>query len=286
MSEMDDRISAAPEETGMVIDLQPMSYERSDVSQVETARGVFALSRPEDVFAPAEREEAPPRPARGNGSRPVREPVPLRRVLEAVLFATDRPVTVEQLLCAVPDESPVTLERELQDMAGFYRQSGYGFQLCESGEGFWLRTDPDLHEYVHRFLIGKRRTRLSRAAMETLAIVAYRQPITRGEMEEIRGVDCGQVLHTLMERNLVTVRGRSQALGRPLLYGSTEEFLHYFGIKSLADLPSPEELESLIGPDPQLDPEIREAVKAQGLAEDELEPPALPIIEGPLPAAS
>jgi segregation and condensation protein B len=100
--------------------------------------------------------------------------------------------------------------------------------------------------------------------METLAIIAYRQPITRGEVEEIRGVDSGQVFHTLLERNLVTVKGRSQALGRPLLYGTTEEFLRYFGLNSLVDLPSPQELEALLGEDPLDDPEIRRALASNG----------------------
>lgn len=212
-------------------------------------------------------------PRRRNGSRAAAAPS-LRRILEAVLFASDRPVTLEQLHCAVPDEEAVVLETELRDLAAQYISSGCGFQLHESGEGFWLRTDPELHEHVHRFLVGKKRSRLSRAAMETLAIIAYRQPITRGEVEEIRGVDCGQVLHTLLERDLAAVRGRSQALGRPLLYGTTDEFLHYFGIRSLSDLPSPEELQALLGTDPMSDPEIQEALTAQGLLEDPDSPEA------------
>jgi segregation and condensation protein B len=200
----------------------------------------------------------------GNGKR-APDPAPVRRVLEAVLFAVDRPVTVEQLLFALPGRDPEEIEAELKELARSLKDQGSGFQLCETGGGYQLRTDPQMHEYVARFLVGKKRVRLSRAAMETVAIVAYRQPITRGEMEEIRGVDCGQVLHTLLERNLVTIRGRSQALGRPLLYGTTDEFLHYFGINSLADLPSPEELGSLLGEDPLQDPEVRVAMEARGL---------------------
>jgi segregation and condensation protein B len=219
----------------------------------------------------------------GDGRRAgVMPSVLLRRVLEAVLFATDRPVSVEQLLFAVPGCEPVEVERELQALTRSYEEEGRGFQLFSVGGGYQLRTDPGLHEYVVRFLVGKKRSRLSRAAMETLAIVAYRQPITRGEMEEIRGVDCGQVLHTLLERNLVTIRGRSQALGRPLLYGTTEEFLHYFGINSLADLPSPEELGSLLGDDPLRDPELRRVLEARGLIEEpaDSEAPADPAAAG------
>jgi segregation and condensation protein B len=268
MSDMDDRVSAAPEDLGPVAGRQPMICELEDSRRVARGRAVVPLDDPAEPLHREGEEEEPVR-SRGNGSRNRAEPAPLRRVLEAVLFATDRPVMVDQLLCAVPEQSPSSVECELQAMAAAYKDAGFGFQLLQSGEGYWLRTDPELHEYVHRLLIGKRRARLSRAAMETLAIAAYRQPITRGEMEEIRGVDCGQVLHTLMERNLVTVRGRSQALGRPLLYGTTDEFLHYFGIKSLADLPSPEELQSLIGSDPTMEDEIRSALSAQGLTEAE-----------------
>jgi len=178
-------------------------------------------------------------------------------------------VTVEQLRFAVPDCDPAQIEDELRAMEESYRESQAGFLLQQNGGGYLLQTDPELHEYVHRFLVGKKRSRLSRAAMETLAIVAYRQPITRGEMEMIRGVDCGQVLHTLLERDLVAIRGRSQALGRPLLYATTAEFLQYFGISSLADLPSLEELRSLMGDDPLADPEIRQVLEAEGMMEAE-----------------
>jgi len=206
---------------------------------------------------------------RRNGRRaPEEEPAPLRRILEAILFATDRPVTIEQLLPAVPEVSTESLQAELESMASDYEASGHGVRLRQTAGGYQFQTAPELHEYVHRFLVGKKRSRLSRAAMETLSIIAYRQPITRGEVEEIRGVDCGQVFHTLLERDMVTVRGRSQALGRPLLYGTTMEFLRYFGIDSLADLPSLEELHSLLGQDPLADPEIRSALESRGLLED------------------
>ncbi len=188
----------------------------------------------------------------------------LRRILEAVLFATDRPVTLEQLQVALPERSDDDLVRELQEMAADYDAMEAGFRLLPCAGGWQICTDPEMHEFVTRFLVGKKRTRLSRAAMETLAMIAYRQPITRGEVEEIRGVDSGQVFHTLLERNLITVKGRSQALGRPLLYGTTEEFLRYFGLNSLVDLPSPQELEALLGDDPLDDPEIQRALATNG----------------------
>ncbi len=211
----------------------------------------------------------PDSPVKGARRRPRPDAAspPLKRVLEAILFATDKPVTAGQLLEALPGREVEEVEAELRRLAGEYAQEKRGFRLIPCAGGYQVRSDPEMHEYVTRFLVGKRRTRLSRAAMETLAIIAYRQPITRGECEDIRGVDSGQVIHTLLERNLITIRGRSQALGRPLLYGTTAEFLRYFGLNTLADLPSPEELQSLIGTDPLEDPEIQRALEDEGFGE-------------------
>lgn len=238
--------------------------EMDDARAAEPVASSFDTYTPSTPMGPGE-EEMPasrtfPRLAeeeRGQG-------VGLRRILEAVLFATDRPVTVEQLQVALPERTDDDLVRELQEMAADYDAMEAGFRLLPCAGGWQIRTDPEMHEFVTRFLVGKKRTRLSRAAMEALAMIAYRQPITRGEVEEIRGVDSGQVFHTLLERNLVTVKGRSQALGRPLLYGTTEEFLRYFGLNSLVDLPSPQELDSLLGEDPLDDPEIRRALVTNG----------------------
>jgi segregation and condensation protein B len=240
------------------------------MSEMDDARAADPVASSYDTYAPpeslglSEEEMLAIRsfPRLAEEERP-QGPV-LRRILEAVLFATDRPVTVEQLQIALPDRTDDALVRELEEMAADYDAMEAGFRLLPCAGGWQIRTDPEMHEFVTRFLVGKKRTRLSRAAMETLAIIAYRQPITRGEVEEIRGVDSGQVFHTLLERNLVTVKGRSQALGRPLLYGTTEEFLRYFGLNSLVDLPSPQELEALLGEDPLDDPEIRQALATNG----------------------
>jgi hypothetical protein len=152
--------------------------------------------------------------------------------------------------------------------------------LQEVADGYQLTTRADLSGYVERFLVGRRRARLSRAALETLATIAYRQPVTRGEIEDLRGVDCGQVLHTLLTRELVTVRGRSEGLGRPLLYGTTPEFLTYFGLRGLSDLPNLEEFQSLTEGDPLEDPEIRGALEANGLLDGlDDDPSAPPVAE-------
>ena len=172
-------------------------------------------------------------------------PTNLQPALEALLFSSDQPLTLS-LLCesleAPPDEMSLALQRLGQD----YAARGAGVELREIAGGFLLVTTAEQSEWVARLLRGKRRMRLSRAGLETMAIIAYKQPVTKSEVEAIRGVDSSAVLTTLLERNLVTIRGRSKVVGRPLLYGTTQEFLDYFGLKDLSELPRPEELRALV----------------------------------------
>ncbi len=168
-----------------------------------------------------------------------------RRILEAVLFAASVPQTIEQIALALPDLSIEELEKDLAELRDDYEEEQRGWRLEEIAGGWQLNSHPALHPYVERFLEGRRRARLSRAALEALSVIAYRQPVTRGELEELRGVDCGGVLHTLLDRDLITVRGRSSAIGRPLIYGTTERFLEHFGLDSLSALPSIEEIDAL-----------------------------------------
>lgn len=208
--------------------------------------------------------------ARGNGKpRGNGAPEPAAAVIEAILFASDRPVTVAELSEALPEASRESLLDVIERLAASCEAEGRGFRVQSVAGGYQLTTAPEFADHVERFLIGKRRARLSRAALETLATIAYRQPITRGEIEQLRGVDSGHVLHTLISRDLVTVRGRSQALGRPLLYGTTPQFLSYFGLQSMGDLPNLEEIQALVGEDPLDDPEIVRALETSGLLEAE-----------------
>ncbi|MCA9728121.1 MAG: SMC-Scp complex subunit ScpB [Candidatus Eisenbacteria bacterium] len=188
-------------------------------------------------------------------------------IVEAILFASDRPVSTKALAEAVPEADQESLAAALTELSARYQSADSGVGIQELADGFQLTTRPQLSTYVERFLVGRRRARLSRAALETLATIAYRQPITRGEIEDLRGVDCGQVIHTLLTRELITVKGRSEGLGRPLLYGTTPEFLTYFGLRGMGDLPDLDELQALTDVDPLEDPEIREALEASGLLE-------------------
>ena len=185
-------------------------------------------------MSPIQRSEAP------------LSPEERKRVIEAILFAADGPVTLEAIAECLPAEDPTALTADLEALAEDYAAQGSSFELARIAGGFQLCTRERWANWVARFQRGNRRVRLSRAAVETLAIVAYRQPITRSEMEEIRGVDSGAVLHTLLERNLITIKGRSKGVGRPLLYATTGDFLEYFGLDRLEDLPRLDEIESIL----------------------------------------
>jgi len=174
------------------------------------------------------------------------QPEERKRVLEALLFAAEGPVTIEMFAECLPAEDPAVLQDDLVALGQDYDQQGVSFELVRIAGGFQICTRERWATWVARFQRGSRKVRLSRAAVETLAIIAYRQPITRSEMEDIRGVDSGAVLHTLLERNLITIKGRSKAVGRPLLYATTGDFLEYFGLDRLEDLPRLDEIESIL----------------------------------------
>ncbi|GAB4260689.1 MULTISPECIES: SMC-Scp complex subunit ScpB [Deferrisoma] len=167
------------------------------------------------------------------------------RVLEAVLFASPEPVALGKL---VELFAPEGLGRqEVLDGLGALGEAlgGRALELREVAGGYQLRTRAEYAPYLGRLEI-PRPVRFSRAALETLAIVAYRQPITRAEVEEVRGVDCGGVLKALLEKGLVRVVGKKDVPGRPLLYGTSRKFLEVFGLTSLADLPSLQEIEEML----------------------------------------
>jgi segregation and condensation protein B len=172
-------------------------------------------------------------------------PIHLTSAIEALLFSSDQPLTVALIADAL-ETAPDDVTAALVELGARYTEREAGVELREIAGGWQLVTTPAQAEWVGRMLRGKRRMRLSRAALETLAIIAYKQPVTKSEVEAIRGVDASGVMATLLERNLVTIRGRSKVVGRPLLYGTTQEFLEYFGLKDLAELPRPEELRALV----------------------------------------
>ena len=172
-------------------------------------------------------------------------PHDLQGALEALLFSSDQPLT-EILIAEALETSPAEVTAALRQLGASYAARGAGVELREIAGGWMLVTTAEHAEWVGRMLRGRKRMRLSRPALETMAIIAYKQPVTKSEVEAIRGVDSSAVLATLLERSLVTIRGRSKVVGRPLLYGTTQEFLDYFGLKDLAELPRPDELRALV----------------------------------------
>lgn len=139
-----------------------------------------------------------------------------------------------------------TVHEAVQKLNEQYDASGRAFRIVEIALGYQFATRPDYSEYVARLFKEKSRRRLSSAALETLAIVAYKQPVSKGDIENIRGVNCDEVLKSLLEKNLVTITGRAEAVGRPLLYGTTIDFLRHFGLHTLSDLPRPREIEEMM----------------------------------------
>jgi segregation and condensation protein B len=170
----------------------------------------------------------------------------LKSILESLLFAAGEPVSLAQLANALEEVPRERIRKTLSDMAGAYASSGRGFMLEEIAGGYQLRTPSEHARYVRRLLSAKP-PRLSRPVLETLAIVAYRQLITRPEIEQLRGVDSGGVLDTLLERSLIKIAGRRDAPGRPIMYTTTPDFLELFGLKSLESLPDLEEFRELEG---------------------------------------
>jgi segregation and condensation protein B len=167
---------------------------------------------------------------------------PLAKLLEAALFASARPITTEELATLSPDDSAAALAAAIDELREHYDVDGHGVELQEIGGGWQILTRAEYTEAIERAQLASRPQRLSAAALETLAIIAYRQPISRAEIEEIRGVGIGGVLKSLHERGLIDVVGRGEGLGRPLMYGTTPVFLEHFALRHLEELPRADEL--------------------------------------------
>ena len=182
-----------------------------------------------------------------------------RAAVESLLFLAEKPVPVDELRAATGLEA-VRVRKALDELSGHYREGVSGVVLHEVAGGWQLRTAPDSAPFARRFLRVKPQ-RLTRAALETLAIVAYRQPVTRPEIEDIRGVDSGAVVKALLERRLVKILGKKEEPGRPILYGTSKEFLEFFALKDLASLPTLREFH-------ELSEEHREIVEKEAPPED------------------
>jgi segregation and condensation protein B len=172
----------------------------------------------------------------------------IKPVLESLFFVSDSPIRLETLVEILPESSKEAILEGIRQIQAEYGDPSKGIELTEIAGGYQFRTKPGWAEWVNRLKKAKA-VKLSQAALETLAIVAYRQPVIRPAIEEIRGVDSGSVLHTLLERGLVKVMGRKELPGRPIVYGTSKAFLELFSLNSLSDLPRLQEIQPLPAPE-------------------------------------
>jgi segregation and condensation protein B len=175
----------------------------------------------------------------------------LKPVLEALIFASPEPLTPKAMFKLLESEPREDVLAALEELKRDYDRPG-GLQLVEVAGGYQIVTRPDLHEWVRRLFHERATQRLSVQALETLAVIAYKQPITALEVTEIRGVNASGVLNTLLERHLVKIVGRKQVVGRPFLYATTKEFLIRFGLNDLSELPRVEDMAEALGFEPPL----------------------------------
>jgi segregation and condensation protein B len=213
----------------------PEPEDIGEVSAVEEERP--AEDRPEaPESVPTEAEEASVLP-----------PAQVRAVLEALIFASPQPITpkdIARVLQGVPRED---WERELRELRADYARDERGLQVVEVAGGYQITTRPEYNDWVRELLDPRTPTRLSIQALETLAVIAYKQPVTLPEIIELRGVKSGGVVKTLLEKRLIRITGRKEVVGRPMLYGTTKQFLLHFGLKDLEELPKIEEFAEVLG---------------------------------------
>lgn len=190
----------------------------------------------------------------------------LAQHIESLIFTADAPITLEEIGSVLEESFGMAfnaeeLENVIQELKTRYQQEEYAFEIVEIAEGYQFLTKGAYFQTVGTLLKQKTRKRLSRAALETLAIIAYKQPVSKSDLEKIRGVNCDYAIQKLLEKELVTIAGRSEGPGRPLLYGAGEKFMNYFGLKSMKDLPQPKEFkepENLIGAENPIEEDLAE----------------------------
>jgi segregation and condensation protein B len=174
-------------------------------------------------------------------------------IIEALIFSSDEPIKSSELVKAIKgiDGDDIQISQEevekcVEQLNLTYEEKNIAFQIVKIAGGFLFGTKQEYANYVGFLSSEKSKRKLSQAALESLAIIAYKQPVTKPELEAIRGVDSDYILTTLLEKNLIAIIGRTETIGRPLLYGTTDEFLKYFGLNKLSDLPKPREIEEIM----------------------------------------
>ncbi len=174
-------------------------------------------------------------------------------IIESLIFAADDPINPAEIVKAIKEIDGNDISITLKDVEvsvnllnDKYNEQGAAFRILRISNGYTFATMPEYAKYIGFLSSEKSKRRLSQAALETLSIIAYKQPITKPELELIRGVNSDYIINSLLEKNLVTIQGRAETIGRPLLYGTTDEFLKYFGLNKISDLPKPREIEEIM----------------------------------------
>lgn len=167
-------------------------------------------------------------------------------VVEALILASPEPLSAQKIADMIDEITPAKVRQAVAELNNRYMQGESSYRIREIAGGYQFYITPEFSGYVQELFIQRRKTRLTRAALETLAIVAYRQPVTKGEIERIRGVVSDGVIHNLLEKSMITVKGRANTVGKPLQYGTTDEFLRFFGLNGIEDLPKMSEIEELV----------------------------------------
>jgi len=174
-------------------------------------------------------------------------------IIESLIFAADEPISASEISKAIKDidgeDIDITtkdVDETVKQLNERYRTMDSSYEIVKIANGYSYATKPEFSKYLGYLSTEKSKRRLSQAALETLAIIAYKQPITKPEIETLRGVNSDYMINTLLEKNLITIKGRAETIGRPLLYSTTEEFLKYFGLNNLEDLPRPREIEEIM----------------------------------------
>jgi segregation and condensation protein B len=196
----------------------------------------------------------------------------LKKTLESLLFVSDSPLSSKKVAAFLKDAKVDEVEQAFSALKEEINNLNRSFQLIQVAEGYQLVTRPEHHRWAKELYKVISKTRLSKASLEALAIIAYKQPVTRAEVEAIRGVEVSNLVQSLMEKRMLRILGRAETPGRPLLYGTTTEFLIHFGLKDLADLPKVSEIQDLTGDRPspeflkEMEGELRRRETKMGLA--------------------
>jgi segregation and condensation protein B len=222
-----------PERADVVEDVSSEAAQEVGEEPVATLDSVLGSASGPALAA----SDAPARPAVDEN---------LKAIIEALVFASPEPLTPKALFKLLEHEPKEDVEAALDALAREYNGQG-GLQLVEVAGGYQIVTRPELHDWVRRLFHERKTQKLTVQALETLAVIAYRQPITAPEIAEIRGVNTSGVLNTLLERHLIKIAGRKQVIGRPFLYATTREFLIRFGLRDLSDLPKMEDMAEVLG---------------------------------------